>query len=117
MTNNKLLCVALRLKAEEMGYTVTTNKSSIAGLDNSHASKYFKSRPDLVTYKENRVHIVMENEPSSDETSEESTDETTTTTTTTLQGAMTENGCSEQGAGKTYSYLTFQASRAALPSF
>ena len=32
MTNNKLMCVALHVKAEEMGYTVTTNKSSIAGL-------------------------------------------------------------------------------------
>ena len=26
------MCVALRVKAEEMGYTVTTNKSLIAGL-------------------------------------------------------------------------------------
>ena len=58
------------------------NKCSIAGLDNSQASKYFRSKPDLVMYKENRVYIVMENEPASDETSEESTDETTTTTTT-----------------------------------
>lgn len=80
MTNNKLMCVALRVKAEEMGYTVTMNNSSIAQLDNSKASKYFRSRPDLVMYKENRVYIVMENEPASDETSEESTDKTTTTT-------------------------------------
>ena len=80
-----------------MGYTVTTNKSSIAGLDNSQASKYFRSRPDLVMYKENRVYIVMENEPASDETSEESTDKTTTITTTTLQGAMTENKKTIQG--------------------
>ena len=43
------------------------------------------------------MHIVMENEPASDETSEESTDKTTTTTTTTLQGGMTDSKKTIQG--------------------
>ena len=75
LTNNQLLCVALGAKAEEMGYTVTTNTSSIPGICNSHSTKYFNSRPDLAMYKGDRMYIVM------GKPSEESTQ----------KGGMTEN--------------------------
>ena len=39
-TNNHLLCAELGAKAEEMGYTVTMNTSSIPGTCNSHSTKF-----------------------------------------------------------------------------
>ena len=75
LTNNQLLCAALGAKAEGMGYTVTTNTSSIPGICNSHSTKYFNSRPDLAMYKSNRIYTVM------GKPSEEST----------LEGGMKEN--------------------------
>ena len=81
MTNNKLVCEEVSRRAEEMGYIVMTNKSSIAGSYNSQASRYYKSRPDLVMYKKNCGYIVME-------TGEEPT---ATTTTTCLSDGITEN--------------------------
>ena len=82
-TKNRIVCAAVRRKAEKMGFIVTTNTS---GSGNSRASKYYNSRPDLAMYKENCGFIVMESSAC-----EELTDETTTATTAALHGGMTEN--------------------------
>ena len=81
-TKNKIVCTEVRRKAEEMGFTVTTNTSKSSNL---HASKYYSSRPDLVMYKENCGYIVTETSAS-----EELIDETTATTAA-LHGGVTEN--------------------------
>ena len=79
---NRILFQQIGAKANEMGFEVSMNTDLVPGLTNSLASKYYKSRPDIVMYMKDLVYVVMS---TSNETSEESTDETT------LEGAVTEN--------------------------
>ena len=72
IANNKFLSDIVTQKARDMGYMVTTNKSSLTGTS-SKASKYFLSRPDLVLYHPDKCHgcvIIAEesSETQSDET-------------------------------------------------
>lgn len=85
LTNDHLLCTAVAAKAQQMGYTVTSNTSSISGSCNSRSSKYYNSRPDLAMYKGGRMYVLMR------KPSEESTTEDTSTSESTLKGGMTEN--------------------------
>jgi hypothetical protein len=77
LTANSVLVDVLSAKAESLGCIVTTNSS---GCSSNKTSKYYRSKPDLVIYKEDCAYVVIKDAPASDETSEESTDETTTHT-------------------------------------